>query len=225
MIRFPQTNNSHRGFTLVELLIAMAISSIVLAAIYSIFVSSQKLNTSNEVTAKIMQNLRLSLDMMESDIQMAGLQGLIAVPGVGIVEATATKLRLAADRNMDGTLNTLNPAHLMGGLQETDFEQITYYYDAATQRLKQCLSEGTPNASCATLTANPDDANTVAYHVTNFSFTYVDASNNIIANPAANLTAIRSVKVTMTISQPAGMAGIISRTMTRQIFCRNLAMQ
>lgn len=225
MIRCPRINRGHRGFTLVELLIAMAISSILIAAIYAIFVSSQKLNTRNEVTAKIMQTLRVSLDMMQSDIQMAGLQGLKYVPGVGIVEASATKLRFTSDRNMDGTINTLNPAHLMGGLQESDFERITYYYDAPTQRLKQCLSEGTPEASCPSLAANPDDANTVAYHVSNFSFSYFDANDNLIADPASNLSSIRSVQVSMTISEQAGMAGMISRTMTRKIFCRNLAMQ
>ena len=221
--------NSRSGFTLVELLIAMAISAVVLGATYGVFVSAQKINTGNEVSARIMQSLRTSLDLMESDIRMAGLNGLIDIPGgVGIVEATATKLRFTSNRNLDDKIDMLNPANLLGGLGESDFEQITYFYDAPTKRLKQCLSEGTANASCATLNQNPDDPNTVAYNVENFSFSYFDENNNV----TADTTLIRTVEVSMTIEQAAGRsgqqgavrAGDISRTMTRRIFCRNLAM-
>lgn len=230
---YNSLKNSHSGFTLVELLIAMAISAVLLGATYSVFVSSQKINTGNEVSARIMQSLRTSLDLMESDIRMAGLNGLFDIPGgVGIIEATATKLRFTSNRNLDDKIDTLNPAHLLGGLQESDFEQITYFYDAPTKRLKQCLSEGTANASCVTLNQDPDDSNTVAYNVENFSLSYFDGNNNVIVNPTVNTISIRTVEVSMTIEQAAGRsgqqpavrAGDISRTMTRRIFCRNLAM-
>ena len=216
MMRNP-LKNSRSGFTLVEVLIAMAISSLLLGAVYSIFTSSQNINTSNEVTARIMQSLRTSLDLMESDIRMAGLTNhMLNNTSIyaGIVDASGIKLQFTADRNMDGTINTLDPAHLAGGLQESDFEQITYSYNAATKQLRQCLSEGTANESWDTVSDNVDS----------FNFSYFDVNNNVIANPALNLTSICSVKVTITVGQPAGRAGNISRTMSRQILCRNFAM-
>jgi prepilin-type N-terminal cleavage/methylation domain-containing protein len=209
MIHNPQ-KSSHSGFTLVELLVAMAISAVLLGAIYGAFVSAQKLNTGNEVTARIMQNLRTSLDLMESDIRMAGLTGLIEISGVGIEEATATKLRFTADRNMDGEIYK-DPMNLLDGLQEHDLERITYFYDAPTKELRQCLSEGTAE----------EDWDIVADQVENFSFSYFDEDNNV----TADMTLIRTVEVSMTIEQTAGRSGNISRTMTRRIFCRNLAMK
>jgi type IV pilus assembly protein PilW len=214
MIHNP-LKNSRSGFTLIELLIAIAIAGIALGAIYSVFASAQKTNTSNEVTARVMQSLRTSIDLMESDIRMAGLRGLIDIPGVGIEEATATKLRFTADRNMDGGLyqdrdGNLLPLDLSDGVQEQDIERITYLYDAASKQLRQCLSEGTADESWET----------VAENVENFSFSFLDENNNVTATTSL----IRTVEIFMEIKQPAGRAGYIHRKITRRIFCRNLAM-
>lgn len=200
---------SRSGFTLVELMVAMVIALVSLGAIYSVFASTQKTSTSNEVTARILQNLRISVGLMESDIRMAGLDRFGAA-AAGIEVATATDLRFTADRNLDGTINT---ADLSDGLQEQDLERITYFYDAANKRLRQCLSEGTTDAW-----------DTVAENVENFSFNYFDADNNPIAFPIINNTLIRFIEVSLTIRQPAGIAGNVARTMTQRIFIRNLAM-
>jgi prepilin-type N-terminal cleavage/methylation domain-containing protein len=206
--------SSHSGFSVVELLIAMVIAGISLGAIYSVFASVQKTSTSNEVNARVMQSLRTCIGFMESDIRMAGLDRF-GTAGAGIEVATATNLRLTADRSgpggiMDGTINT---ADLTDDLQEQDLERITYSYDAAGKRLRQCLSEGTTDAW-----------ETVAENVDNFGFRYFDANNNLIAFPILDNTLIRFVEVSITVQQPAGMAIPVSRTITKRIFCRNLAM-
>ncbi len=112
MIHNP-LKNSRSGFTLVELLIAMAIAGISLGAIYSVFASVQKTSTSNDVTARVMQSLRTSLGFMESDIRMAGLDRF-GTAGAGIEVATATDLRFTSDRNMDGTVNTADLTDFAG---------------------------------------------------------------------------------------------------------------
>ena len=201
--------NNRSGFTLVEMLIAMAIAGILLGAVYNVFGSAQKINTGNEVTARIMQSLRTSLDLMESDIRMAGLKGISIFSSAGIEYASAIKLRFTADRDMSGEIDN---ADLSDGLQEKDLERITYFYDTtdpANKKLRQCLSEGTS-----------DEWETVAENVENFSYFYFDENNAV----TADTTLIRTVEVSMTIKQPAGRAGYISRTMTRRIYCRNLAM-
>ena len=208
MIHNP-LKSSRSGFSLVELMIAMVIAIVSLGAIYGVFASVQKSSTSNEVTARVMQNLRTSVDFMESDIRMAGLDRF-GTAAAGIEVATATNLRFTADRNMNGTIDTTD---LSDGLQEQDLERITYIYDAANKRLRQCLSEGTANAW-----------DTVAENVENFSFIYFDANNNQIPFPISDNLLIRFIEVSITVRNPAGRADDVSRTITKRIFCRNLSM-
>jgi prepilin-type N-terminal cleavage/methylation domain-containing protein len=185
------------GFTLIELVVVMAVMSIVLGAIYSVFAATNRSATNNEIIAEVMQNLRSSMDFMEQDIRMAGLDRFGSA-NAGIETATADKLRFTADRNMDGTLND-------------NIERITYFYDAANNRLRQCLWEGTL-----------DDWQTVAENVTNFQFTYLDADDNLLDFPIADLSDIRTVVVSMSIQHPAGRSKPIERTINKRILCRNL---
>ena len=208
MINNP-LKNSRSGFSLIELMIAMVIAIVSLGAIYGVFASVQKTSTSNEVTARVMQSLRTSVDFMESDIRMAGLDRFGSA-AAGIEVATATNLRFTADRNMNGTIDTTD---LSDGLQEQDLERVTYIYDAANQRLRQCLSEGAANAW-----------DTVAENVENFSFIYFDANNNQIPFPISDNLLIRFIEVSITVRNPAGRADDVSRTITKRIFCRNLSM-
>jgi len=186
------------GFTLIELAVVMAIMSVVLGAIYSVFAATNRSTTNNEVIAEVMQNLRTSIDFMEQDIRMAGLDRF-GTADAGIEAATATNLRFTADRNMDGALND-------------NIERITYFYDAANNRLRQCLWEGTLN-----------DWQTVAENVTNFQFSYRDAGGNLLAYPIADLNQIRIVEVSMSVEKPAGRSGSVERTINKRILCRNLS--
>jgi prepilin-type N-terminal cleavage/methylation domain-containing protein len=186
-----------KGFTLVEIAVAIAILLLVLGAIYSVFAATNRSTTNNEVIAEVMQNLRTSIDFMEQDIRIAGLDRFGSADA-GIEAATANNLRFTADRNMDGVLND-------------NLERITYFYDAANNRLRQCLWEGTLN-----------DWQTVAENVTNFQFTYLDANDNLLAFPVADLAEIRTVVVTINIEQPAGLSGTVERTINKRIVCRNL---
>jgi prepilin-type N-terminal cleavage/methylation domain-containing protein len=185
------------GFTLIELAVVIAIMSIVLGAIYSVFAATNRSTINNEVIAEVMQNLRTSIDFMEQDIRMAGLDRF-GTANAGIEAATANNLRFSADLNMDGVLND-------------NHERITYFYDAANNRLRQCLWEGTLN-----------DWQTVSENVTNFQFSYLDADDNLIAFPIADLSIIRSVVVSMRIEQTAGRSGQVERTINKRILCRNL---
>jgi len=197
------------GFTLVELMIAMALSILALGTIYGVFASVQKSSTSNEVNARVMQTVRTCVGIMESDIRMAGLDRF-GTAAAGIEVATPTTLRFTADRNMDGVINN---ADLSDGLKEEDLERITYFYDAPSNRLRQCLSEGTT-----------DSWETVAENVISFVFQFFDATNNIIAFPIVDTSLIREVAISITVQQPAGIAGELSRTFSKKILCRNLAM-
>ena len=208
------------GFTLAELVIALGIMSIVLVAIYGVSAAASRSSTKNEVAAEVMQNLRTSMDFMEQDIRMAGLDRF-GLAGAGIVRLvapipmpSATHLYFTADRNMNDTINNYDNSD---GITEDggDLDRITYYYDAANKLLRQCLSDDTTDSLCET----------VAKNVENFRFSYLDADNAQIPFPIDTddkLSSIRTVQVSMTIQKPVSAYGPVTRTLTKQIICRNL---
>jgi len=63
---------SQHGFTLIELLITVAISGILMAGVYTAFMSQQNSYLAQEEVAEVQQNIRSGLDVMVRDIRMAG---------------------------------------------------------------------------------------------------------------------------------------------------------
>ena len=66
-----------KGLTLIELLIALVLSSILIAALYQIFISQQKTYTVQDQVADMQQNIRGAIDQMTREIRMAGYGGNI----------------------------------------------------------------------------------------------------------------------------------------------------
>ena len=64
--------NSTRGFTLLELMVSMAVGLIVMASMASLFKTG--MNSTMLVTerAETQQNMRAAIDLMVKDISMAG---------------------------------------------------------------------------------------------------------------------------------------------------------
>jgi len=65
-------NQNNQGFTLVELMVAMAISLVVMGAIFLTFKSQQDSYVIQEQVSAMQQNLRAAMYMLTRDIQMAG---------------------------------------------------------------------------------------------------------------------------------------------------------
>lgn len=98
---------NNRGFTLVELMIAVAIAAIVLGALGTAYVSQRRSATAQEQVTEMQQNIRAGLDIMARDIRMAGFNAGQNT-GATITTANATQLiftMLVADINTDGIDN------------------------------------------------------------------------------------------------------------------------
>ncbi len=63
------------GVTLIELLLALLLSSILTAALYRAFISQQRTYTIQDQVAEMQQNVRIALDQMTKEIRMAGYGG------------------------------------------------------------------------------------------------------------------------------------------------------
>ena len=59
-------------------------------------------------------------------------------------------------------------------------------------------------------------------NVSALTFGYLDANGDTVTN---DLTAIRTVEVSLTVAEPAGRDQILSRTYATRVICRNLNLQ
>ncbi len=129
-----QSANLQHGFTLVELLVAMAMAVIVMAALYSTFKSQQDTYVNQEVVAEMQQNLRAALYMMARDIRIAGYDPS-ELADAGIVSAGPNSINFTFDINdgidndADGTVDEIDEP-IISDRDVTDAnENITYSLD------------------------------------------------------------------------------------------------
>ena len=105
------------GVTLIELLIALVLSSMLTAALYRVFISHQKIYTVQDQVAEMQQNIRIAMGQMTREIRMAGYGGNI----------------LAIFGNVNRFTNIITPAS----------EAITVILADEVGELKQNASKGT----------------------------------------------------------------------------------
>jgi type IV pilus assembly protein PilW len=190
---------SHRdGFTLVEVLVALALTGIVMAGIYSAYYSQQKSYVVQESTAVLQQNLRAAMYLMEREIRMAGCDPQGSA-GAGIINAGANTLNFSEDIG-DGAGGNPN------GVATDTGENITYALSGTN----------------LTRTAGGGGAQTVAENIQSVNFVYLNASGTPIAQPiaATDLVNIRSVQINM-IATDSNQ----TRVLASLVKCRNLGLQ
>jgi prepilin-type N-terminal cleavage/methylation domain-containing protein len=200
--------NNFRGFTLVEMVLALAISTIVLAAVYSVFTIANKNFTTQNAAANVQQNLRSAIRLMARDIRHAGLDPS-GSDNFGITYASQSKIRFTMDRDTHN-----------GIVDEANLEEITYDFQNDQDQVVQTLYEGKPSENTAALINN----------ITNLNFSYFDAANTDLIDtglspprvPDDKLADIRTVEISVTHQETAGRDKMVSRTLTRRVECRNL---
>jgi prepilin-type N-terminal cleavage/methylation domain-containing protein len=109
------------GFTMVELLAAIFITAILMAGLYSVFVSQQMAFSAQERIAEMNQNLRAVMDLMTREIRLAGYKKSGAIFN-GIATGQPSTIRILADLDQNGDTLGTN-------------EDITYSYDAGTMQI------------------------------------------------------------------------------------------
>jgi len=198
-----------KGFTAVELLISLAIMSITLGSIYSLYMSFIRTCTKESVKIKLQQNVRSSLDMMIRDIRLAGLDPA-GTGEFGITEVTPQRIKFTADRDMDGELDIPNAAD---GIDLPDLEYMEYEFDNSNGIVRMSLYK--PDG----ITKEMSD--TLVENVTGLTFSYF-TSNDVTTS---NLDDIRTVGIEMTIKKISARDGPVSRTLIKRVICRNLDYQ
>jgi prepilin-type N-terminal cleavage/methylation domain-containing protein len=213
IFRVSSINNA-RGFTLVEMVMALAISSIVLAAVYSVFNIANKNFTTQNAAANVQQNLRTAIGLMARDIRLAGLDPTDS-DNFGIAFASQTTIRFTMD-SIDSSIDDFN-----GIVDEANFEDIIYDFQKSQGQVVQTLYEGKPSENTAILIRNIEDLKFGYYDTENTNLIDTDLSPPRVPND--KIADIRTVEISVTHWEPAGRDKMVSRTLKRKVKCRNLA--
>lgn len=66
---------SNRGFTLVELMVTLAMTALLVTAMYALFGDQEKVYATEEQIIQMQQNARVAMEMISRDVRMAGFFG------------------------------------------------------------------------------------------------------------------------------------------------------
>jgi prepilin-type N-terminal cleavage/methylation domain-containing protein len=198
MMDHPQRTIEY-GFTLVELLIAMAISLVVLTAISSAFISQRKIYDVEEQNTQMIQTARGAMDMISSEVKMAGYHfdptfanllqttdSSTAATYVGMLYDDVNnppQLQIKADLNSDGETD--------GTATANDDNEEIIYTEGSTDTIDR--EEG---GTTITLAENIED-----FSFKYFGSNYDPATETIVDDEIINSTdqeRIRVIEITIT---------------------------
>ncbi len=221
-----------RGFSLMEVLIAMAVSTIVMFAIYTTFASGAGTYAKGDVKADIHQNTRASMGLMVREIRLAGyfpenVRDFLPPPPppavpvcgpAGISIAAANQITMCGDIDGDNSSDEITYCWI----GDTDLDGVV---DPDENEIWRQVNDNVCNP------ANPPQVNPagelIAFNICAFSLTYFDAANAgigggppvgvlqcppVLQGPpvtAANLANIRRVAITLIGSEPLQQSAAI----------------
>jgi type IV pilus assembly protein PilW len=230
ILKRVSTLKSEKGFTLVEILVAVAISGIVMAGIYSAYYTQQRSYEVQEQEVAMQQNLRAAMYFMEREIRMAGLDPERSA-GAAIIAVGSDTLQLSEDTSDPDDVDGDGILDEPSGIIETEQENIRYYLE--DDRLRRAtIEEATGDPLVQTLADN----------IETLDFVYLDADGNVTATPGD----IASVQIAL-VAKSARQDPQYSRTqsfsnmqaeslgtytdkyrreiLTAQVKCRNIGME
>jgi prepilin-type N-terminal cleavage/methylation domain-containing protein len=204
---------TEKGFTLIEILIAMAVGLIVLGAIYASLTTGQRSSVAIEQRISTHQDARTALEIMSAEIRMASfnpngaenmwidLVGAASQANKGIQLASSTALGIEMDMNGSGAIETTG----------NSTEVITYRYDSVNQVITRSANFSTAqeflgDTSAARVLRVVNGATPV--------FRYFDGAGNPIADLVNDIPKIKRIQITLIVetSQNSPMTGQPVRT-------------
>lgn len=201
------------GFTIVELLIYMAMFVVVLGAMYSIMISNTRSYSSQENRVEMTQDLRAAMNLMVREIRMAGCDPE-DIDNVGFVND--------ADDNYDTDASSIHftmDADASGAIANS--EDINYYVNGSQQIVRR---------------TGDGDVQPAAENITALAFIYMYADGETSAadppgdpddtdgDDTNDLEDIRRVQISImgeTAAVDAVTGAVATRTQTSWVVVRN----
>lgn len=98
---------NRNGFTLVELMIVVALSGVVLSAIYSLFQTQQRSYIIQEDVSEMQQEIRSAMEIMSRELRNAGHDPQKS-SGAGFLAASPYSVQFSMDLTDDGSTSGPN---------------------------------------------------------------------------------------------------------------------
>ncbi len=203
--------NNNKGFTLVELLVSLVISSIVMAGIISSFTGQQESNLSQKQVVEMQQHIRAGLYIMTIEIRMAGYDPY-SMYNAGITNtgdgSSGNPLTFNYVADDDGNDNDND-----GSVdEEGEFRTISFQlYDA--------YGDGDDDIG---MIVGGGNNQAIAENIDNFKFTYLDENRIETANPAE----IKAIQIDITAKVNKDTTDYTTQNAIRNVStivqCRNL---
>jgi len=180
------------GFTLVELMVALALSGLVIAAVYKTLSSQQRVYTAQEQVVSTQQELRAGMEYVVRDLRMAGYNPHSIESTFGVSAADDDTITFATDYDGDGIRNITPPT------VKTDpkVELISYVCSSAGLERREnnvAYSDATPSTYGYLLADN----------VVALDLVYLDRNGAVLAplplTSSTQLASITAVQITMVV--------------------------
>lgn len=237
-----QTNNN--GFTLVELMIALAISGIVSIAIVTAYQGQTRANTTHRLHKEMQQQLNGAMIIMKHDICMAGYRGLDRggpVPGLTVTNANTLRFTFYdpvrsdddIDNDSDGITDEVGEKDNIdndgdGDVDEDrEIETVEYVIidtdGDGTQEILRRLREADNGNSIRR-------SNRIASNIEALEFAYPDASTVQVTILARTSELVDGHLDTAVYTSPSGTVwgpfndNFQRRMLTSSVFCRNIGL-
>ena len=224
--------HENKGFTLIELMVTIAVSSIVMAAVYFAYDAQARSYNTQQLTIDMQENLRVAMDMLQMDLRMTGSDPS-GTADAGFQAADAVSVQMTMDitgGENDGEDN--NDNYLVdegsngldddgdGFVDEFDEEE---WYDGDAVDADENVSWALSGTTLQRTTTRWDDGtaawvvNTinVAFNIEQLDLVYLDSNGTVIDDDgagsvdAANLDQIKAVQITI-----IGNVGNVTSPMT-----------
>lgn len=207
---------SSGGFTLVEILVAMVISGIIVAAIYSAYTAQSRTYLAQEQVAQMQQNVRAGLMSIRQEVRMAGYDPTtsLRVGASGITTAQAGQISFTQD-----IINSNGTGYGDGDLSDAG-ETIDFGFSVADDPFRSAdvpFRDGLPDADsdgdgvpdavslCRQTTVAGGAVGgykSIAENIQAIEFRYLDASGANLGDPSGtvpqnSLANIRSIQISI----------------------------
>lgn len=190
-------SSSEKGFTLVELLVSIAIAGVLLVIVFSIFNSLNRGMSGENTRVALQQGVRSAVNVMALDLRDAGLdpynRGCFSLK-----KAEPGMVSFSSDRNMNGLYD--------------NGETFTYSLEANND-INTLMLKDHDNSGAQPLLSNIEE----------LLFIYFDERGQEIIDPNNNLDEIRTIEIRLAASARYwGGSGNETREYSTLVKCRNL---
>lgn len=172
--------NNRRGFSLVELLVVVVITGVVATAILDLYVNVLRSTVSSEEVVEVQQGMRLALDQMAQDIQMAGCLVQSTTP-ITVARNDLLTMQKASAFNTIARIGGTTPGTIPASVTEVTI-------DIANAEMRQLLATDNYVRIVQPATGIPLGGITQAFQVTGYTSTPPQLKLTPVTAPTEVLT-------------------------------------